>query len=543
MCLISYNGCTQCQREYYISNQYCLECNKTIENCQTCSSGTSCSQCYEGYVLKEKKCVPFNQIDQCVQSADSKCVQCSLLYKPSADGSLCEQRTILLVIIIFVIVVIVIICMVCLVIMIGYVISQRKQEEGYTLMKMEETDCDMIDMGNGLIVSTKGFLLNEGQRIKISEEWKETMYIGNNTKHVKMVQITTKKNNQKYLIRTQPKYVLLKKGDVCEFEIFIKPLCTTKVVDKMMILNTNLKTAVTSKTAIDIEFETEISSRIDPDQIIEDRQIGEGAFGIVYLGKFRGNKVAIKKMKEIEKYDQQEEFEKEVAMLDKFRSDYIVYFYGAVFVPRKICMVTEFADYGSVQDLILKRPGKEGLNQKIILKWMLDGAKGIKYLHDNWILHRDIKPENFLVVSLEDGINVNCKLTDFGTSRNINMLKTNMTFTQGVGSPAFMAPEILADEVYTKPCDIYSFAITILETMIWGDAFPDEEFVYAWEIAACISKGKRPSTINKVENQKMKSLIEKMWCQKPKERIVIDEVITHLQDEFYLLSLNSFIEN
>ena len=46
--------------------------------------------------------------------------------------------------------------------------------------------------------------------------------------------------------------------------------------------------------------------------------------------------------------------EKEVAMMDKFRNDYIIHFYGAVFIPNKICMVTEFAQYGSIQDLINK---------------------------------------------------------------------------------------------------------------------------------------------------------------------------------------------
>ena len=94
---------------------------------------------------------------------------------------------------------------------------------------------------------------------------------------------------------------------------------------------------------------------LDPDELIEDKKLGEGSFGIVFLGTFRGNKVAIKRMKGVSDNEKQmAEFEKEVAMLDKFRSDYVILFYGAVFTPNKICMVTEFAQYGSIQDLMRK---------------------------------------------------------------------------------------------------------------------------------------------------------------------------------------------
>ena len=54
--------------------------------------------------------------------------------------------------------------------------------------------------------------------------------------------------------------------------------------------------------------------------------------------------------------DSMAEFEKEVAMLDKFRCDQIVHFYGACFIPNHIMMVTEFAPCGSLADCIKKRP-------------------------------------------------------------------------------------------------------------------------------------------------------------------------------------------
>ena len=122
-------------------------------------------------------------------------------------------------------------------------------------------------------------------------------------------------------------------------------------------------------------------------------------------------------------------------------------------------MVTEFAQFGSIQDLMKK---EENLKPRLFLrlKLCLDAGHGIQYLHDNGILHRDIKPDNFLVISLDSNDKIHAKLTDFGSSRNINLMMTNMTFTKGIGTPKYMAPEILNKEKYKKSADVYSYSIT-----------------------------------------------------------------------------------
>ncbi|ELP89353.1 protein serine/threonine kinase, putative, partial [Entamoeba invadens IP1] len=106
------------------------------------------------------------------------------------------------------------------------------------------------------------------------------------------------------------------------------------------------------------------------------------------------------------------------------------------------------------------------------VKFMRNKAKGILYLHENGILHRDIKPDNLLVFSLDLNENVNAKLTDFGSARNVNLLMTNMTFTKGIGTPKYITPEILERSKYKKPADVYSFAITMLSCFAWDNSFP-----------------------------------------------------------------------
>ena len=164
--------------------------------------------------------------------------------------------------------------------------------------------------------------------------------------------------NNKYEIRIEPEVITIGKGEACEFEIFIKPLCTCNIDNDQIAINyqiLNSKDNKINQTIIPMKYITEITTILDPEDLTEEKKLGEGSFGIVYKGTFRGNIVAIKKMKEIKQTKESiEEFNKEVSMLDKFRNEYIVHFYGVVFIPNKICIVTEFAKYGSLNDLMNK---------------------------------------------------------------------------------------------------------------------------------------------------------------------------------------------
>ena len=135
-----------------------------------------------------------------------------------------------------------------------------------------------------------------------------------------------------------------------------------------------------------------------------------------------------------------------------------------------------------------------------------------------------------MVISLNEGVNINCKLTDFGSARNVNMMMTNMTFTKGVGTPAYMAPEILERKKYKMPSDIYSFGTTILEILIWGDAYPKKDYKFPWDIAECVTNGQLPKTIELIENEQMKNVVLNCMKLNPEERLKINEMIEELQD-------------
>ncbi|ELP87586.1 serine/threonine protein kinase HT1, putative [Entamoeba invadens IP1] len=386
-----------------------------------------------------------------------------------------------------------------------------------------------MSLRNGVCVNRSEIDFNTDlDEIPICEETRQLLCIGNNSERTMKVQMSVSSNEQKFLIRTNPPVVTLKRGFACEFEIFVKPNYTTKFCSKAKIVSKSLQSGVETINEITIKGVTQISTRLDPDELIEEKKIGEGGFGVVYKGTYRGNVVAIKKMRDYK--DSTElllEFENEIYMLDKFRSEYIVHFYGAVFIPNKICMVTEFAQYGSLKDLMNHKKTNE-IDEKIKLKMILDAAKGILYLHENGILHRDIKPDNILVISLDLNDKVNAKLTDFGSSRNVNLLMTNMTFTKGIGTPVFMAPEVLNQEKYKQAADVYSFAISMYECFVWGNAYPKEKFNFPWKIAEFVNEGNRLQNPGTIKSE-IYTLICMCWQQEPKNRIPIKVVVEKLE--------------
>ena len=203
---------------------------------------------------------------------------------------------------------------------------------------------------------------------------------------------------------------------------------------------------------------SEESNKLDPDEVHEGQQLSEGSYAIVYKGIYKGNQVAIKKMKE-DVDCTTHEFNKEVFMLEELKYKYNVHFYGTIFGEGKLCMVIELAKYGSLWNLIKQH---EIINECIRMKILLDGAKGIKYLYDNYYIHLDIKPDNILVFDIDNNKEsiVNGKLTDSGTTLNCNK-DHSLTLKYGVGTPKYIAPEVSSNVTITTASDIFSFAITM----------------------------------------------------------------------------------
>jgi serine/threonine protein kinase len=199
-----------------------------------------------------------------------------------------------------------------------------------------------------------------------------------------------------------------------------------------------------------------ISQSIDFSEITVGRMIGEGAFGKVHEGKWRGKAVAIKLLicQEL-RNDILNEFQSEVEIMSVLRHPNICRLLGACMDPPNRALVVELLQRGSLWGVL--RTNRKSIDLEMRTRFIYDTAKGMSYLHhfERPILHRDLKSPNLLVDK-----NYNIKLSDFGLAR----VKAHVqTMTGNCGTVQWMAPEVLGNQKYTEKADVFSFGIVIWE--------------------------------------------------------------------------------
>jgi len=201
-----------------------------------------------------------------------------------------------------------------------------------------------------------------------------------------------------------------------------------------------------------------VTSRQDPSELFEIlAKLGEGSYGSVFkaLDKRDGLIVAIKVL-EMDSEDTAE-LQKEINILKECHSEHIVAYKGSFEKDRNIWIVMEYCGAGSLCDLmaICERT----LTEDQIASVMKQSLYGLHYLHNAKKIHRDIKSGNILLTHEGD-----CKLADFGVSAE---LTTTMAKRKTViGTPYWMAPEVLQSAEYNGKADIWSLAITAMELAV-----------------------------------------------------------------------------
>ncbi|KAH7072632.1 kinase-like domain-containing protein [Paraphoma chrysanthemicola] len=252
---------------------------------------------------------------------------------------------------------------------------------------------------------------------------------------------------------------------------------------------------------------------IDPTTLFTKQEcIGGGSFGKVYKGLDRrtGHTVAIKVIDVENAEDEVEDIMGEIMILSGMSSPYVTKYYGSYLHGSDLWIVMEFCSGGSCADLM--KPGLIAEAEiAVIVKELL---QGLMYLHNDGKLHRDIKAANILV-----GANGQVKLADFGVSGQLSatMTKKN-TF---VGTPFWMAPEVIKQSGYDGKADIWSLGITALELANGEPPYAD---IHPMKVLFLIPKNPPPQLHGNF-SPAFKRFIDLCLRKDPKERPSAKELL------------------
>ncbi|KAL6451303.1 CST20 Serine/threonine-protein kinase CST20 [Candida maltosa Xu316] len=200
-----------------------------------------------------------------------------------------------------------------------------------------------------------------------------------------------------------------------------------------------------------------ICSTGDPNQLYVDLvKIGQGASGGVFLAhdnRDQANIVAIKQMN-LEQQPKKELIINEILVMKGSSHPNIVNFIDSYLLKGDLWVVMEYMEGGSLTDIVTYSVMTEGQIGAVCRETL----KGLKFLHSKGVIHRDIKSDNILL-----NMDGNIKITDFGFCAQIN--EVNSKRITMVGTPYWMAPEIVSRKEYGPKVDVWSLGIMIIEML------------------------------------------------------------------------------
>ncbi|XP_033735568.1 serine/threonine-protein kinase PAK mbt-like isoform X2 [Pecten maximus] len=259
-----------------------------------------------------------------------------------------------------------------------------------------------------------------------------------------------------------------------------------------------------------------VVSRGDPRNDLDNfLKIGEGSTGIVCIATQRtdGQKVAVKKM-DLRKQQRRELLFNEVVIMRDYHHPNIVDMYNSFLVNDELWVVMEFLEGGALTDIVTHNR----MDEVQIATVCRACLKALAFLHSNGVIHRDIKSDSILLS--QDG---KVKLSDFGFCAQVTQELPKRKSL--VGTPYWMAPEVISRLPYGPEVDIWSLGIMVIEMIDGEPPFFNEPPLQAMRRIRDMPPPKLKNA-HRV-SPRLQGFLEKTLVRDPTQRATAFELLQH----------------
>lgn len=274
------------------------------------------------------------------------------------------------------------------------------------------------------------------------------------------------------------------------------------------------------------EIKTSIKNEpfTDHYDIIPGRELGRGKFAVVRkcVEKCTGREYAAKFLRKRRKgQDCRTEIIHEMAVLEMATlSPRVVNLHQVYEMPSEMVLVLEFAAGGEIfNQCVAERD--ESFTEEQVKKLMRQILEGVSFLHRNNVVHLDLKPQNILLTS--DAPVGDIKIVDFGLSR---MVSNHQELREIMGTPEYVAPEILNYEPISTATDMWSIGVLAYVMLTGISPFLGEDKQETFLNISQINVSYSEEELQHLEKTAL-HFIQNLLVKQPQDRATAEQCLQH----------------